>query len=66
MTIKTAYNSTFPIAGVSCCTDSFVVTGSVVLRINIYAEKSALLVAANHWLQFPKNVKRGDRILRIL
>jgi len=38
---KTAYNSTFAIGGVSCSVDSFVVTESLVLRINICAEKPA-------------------------
>ena len=38
---KAAHNSTFAIGGVSCCADSFVVTESSVLRINIRAEKPA-------------------------
>jgi len=38
---KAAANSTFAIGGVSCPLDSFVVTESSVLRINICAEKPA-------------------------
>jgi hypothetical protein len=37
----TGYNSRFAIGGVSCSADSFVVTGSSVLRINICAENPA-------------------------
>jgi hypothetical protein len=40
-TENTAGNSTFAIGGVSCSTDSFVVTESSVLRMNICAEKPA-------------------------
>jgi len=36
-----ATNSTFAIGGVSCSADSFVVTESAVLRINICAKKPA-------------------------
>ena len=36
-----AHNSTFAIGGVSCSADSFVITGSSVLRMNICAEKPA-------------------------
>jgi len=32
--MKTGYNSTFAIGGVSCSADSFEVAGSFVLRIN--------------------------------
>ena len=39
--IKTGYNSTFAIGGVSCSANRFVVTESSVLRINIFAEKPA-------------------------
>jgi hypothetical protein len=35
------HNSTYPKGGVSCSKDSFVVTGSSVLRMNICAEKPA-------------------------
>jgi hypothetical protein len=35
MRIKTPYNSTFAIGGVSYSADSFVVKGSAVLRMNI-------------------------------
>ncbi|MDP1727389.1 MAG: hypothetical protein Q8M15_11450 [Bacteroidota bacterium] len=38
---KAAYNSTFAIGGVSCSADSFVVTESSVLRINICGKKPA-------------------------
>jgi len=38
---KTPYNSTYPKGGVSSLLDSFVVTESSVLRINICAENSA-------------------------
>ncbi len=34
-------NSTFAIGGFSCSADSFVVTESAVLRMNIYAKKPA-------------------------
>ena len=37
----TAANSTFAIGGISCCEDSLVVNGSVVLRMNIFGEKPA-------------------------
>jgi len=39
-------NSTFAIGGVSCSADSFVVKGSLVLRINICGKNRQLLVAA--------------------
>jgi len=38
---KAAANSTFAIGGVSCFADSFVVTESSVLRINICGKKPA-------------------------
>ncbi len=38
---KTAANSTFAIGGVSCSADTFVVTESPFLRINICAKKPA-------------------------
>jgi hypothetical protein len=38
---STGYNSTFAIGGVSCSADSFMVTESFVLRINICAKKPA-------------------------
>jgi hypothetical protein len=37
----TSANSTFAIGRVSCSADSFVLTGSSVLRMNICAEKPA-------------------------
>jgi hypothetical protein len=43
-----AYNSTYPIGGVSCSADSLVVAESSVLRINICAEKSAHRQSAKH------------------
>jgi hypothetical protein len=51
ITIKTAYNSTFAIGGVSCSADSFVVAESSVLRINICAEKPAHRKSANRYAQ---------------
>jgi hypothetical protein len=42
-------NSTFAIGGVSSSADSFVVTGSSVLRVNICAEKPAHLKSANRY-----------------
>lgn len=44
---KAAHNSTFAIGRVSFSADSFVVTESSVLRINIYAEKPAHRKSAN-------------------
>ena len=54
MNKKTAYNSTFAIGEVSCSADSFVVTESLVLRINIYAEKPAHRKSANRCTAFEK------------
>ena len=45
--IKTTPNSTFAIGGVSCSADSFVVTESSVLRINICGKKPAHRKSAN-------------------
>lgn len=39
--IKTGHNSTFAIGGASCSADSFVVTESSILRMNICGEKPA-------------------------
>jgi len=50
-TESTAYNSTFAIGGVSCSADSFVVTESSVLRMNICAEKPAHRKSAKRYLQ---------------
>ena len=47
----TAANSTYPKGGVSCSKDRFVVTGTVVLLINICAESPALRVAAKRYAQ---------------
>jgi len=44
---RAADNSTFAIGGVSCSADSFVVTESSVLRINICAKKPAHRKSAN-------------------
>ena len=46
--IRAADNSTFAIGGASCSADSFVVTESSVLRMNICAE--------NHAIANPQNV----------
>jgi hypothetical protein len=46
---KTPYNSTYPKGGVWCIKDSFVVTGTFVLLINICGESPALRVAAKRW-----------------
>ncbi len=43
---KAADNSTYPKGGVSCSKDRFVVTGTLVLLINICGESPALRVAA--------------------
>ncbi len=48
---KPAPNSTFAIGGVSCSAESFVVTESAVLRMNICAEKPAHRKSANPWVQ---------------
>lgn len=45
--INTTANSTFAIGGVSCSADSFVVTGSSVLLMNISDEKPAHRKSAN-------------------
>jgi hypothetical protein len=44
---NTAANSTFAIGGVSCSADTFVVTESFVLRINICGKKPAHRKSAN-------------------
>ena len=49
---KTAHNSTFAIGGVSCSTDSFVVTESSVLRINICAKNPAHRQSAKRYSQW--------------
>jgi len=48
---NTTANKGFAIAGVPYSADSFVVTESSVLRMNICAEKPALRHAANRYLQ---------------
>lgn len=55
-----AANSTFAIGGVSCSADSFVVTESSVLRINICGEKPAHRKSAKRcqtvWRNEPKPI----------
>ncbi len=46
-----AYHSKFAIGGVSCSADSFVVTESSVLRMNICAEKPAHGKSAKRYRQ---------------
>jgi hypothetical protein len=48
---KTTGNSTLAIGGVSSPLDSFVVAESLVLRMNICAEKPAHRQSANRYLQ---------------
>jgi hypothetical protein len=50
----TTANSTFAIGGVSCFADSFVVTGSSVLRINISGKKPAHRKSAKRYRQWLK------------
>lgn len=45
-------NSTFAIGGGSCSTDNFVVIESLVLRMNICAEKPAHRKSANRYRQY--------------
>ncbi len=47
---RASANSTFAIGGVTCFYDTFVVTASAVLRMNICAEKPAHRKSANRWL----------------
>ncbi len=46
-----AHNSTYPKGGVSCSKDTFEVTGTLVLLINICGESPALRVAAKRYTQ---------------
>ncbi len=46
---KPPYNSTYPKGGVLCSKDTFVVTGTFVLLINICGELPALRVAAKRY-----------------
>jgi len=48
---KPPYNSTYPKGGVLCSKDTFVVTGTFVLLINICGELPALRVAAKRYMQ---------------
>ena len=49
---KPTANSTFAIGGVSCSADSFVVTESSVLRINICGESPAHRKSAKRYSQW--------------
>ena len=51
MTRTTTHNSTFAIGGVTCSADSFVVNGSVVLRMNICTDKPAHRKSAKRYRQ---------------
>lgn len=51
---KTGYNNTFAIGGVSFSADSFVVTESAVLRMNICAEIPPIAKSAKRCVQFEK------------
>ena len=50
--VARTHNSTFAIGGVSCFADSFVVTESSVLRMNICNSNLALRKAVEHYMQF--------------
>jgi hypothetical protein len=50
--ISTGANSTYPKGEGACSKDSFVVTGTFVLLINICGESPALQVAANRYKPF--------------
>jgi len=54
---KTAYNSTYKKLAVQCSADTFVVSQTLVLRINICGENRQLLVAAKRYRQ-PKKTQR--------
>ena len=45
------HNSTYPKGGVLCSKDSFFVTGTLVLLMNICGQSPALRVAANRYKQ---------------
>ena len=47
-----AANSTYPKGGVLCTKDTFVVTGTYVLLINICGKSPALRVAAKRYMPF--------------
>ena len=55
------HNSTYPKGGVSCPKDTFVVTGTFVLLINICGESPALRVAAKRYVQLPGDILRPVR-----
>ncbi|MFZ1514184.1 MAG: hypothetical protein WAT21_02235 [Saprospiraceae bacterium] len=50
-----AANSTFPIGGVSCSKDSFVVNQSIVFQIKFCGKSPALRVAAKRYGIYKKN-----------
>lgn len=56
MTKQRRHNSTFAIGGASCFADSFVVTESSVLRMNICAKKPAHRKSAKRYVRSVKNV----------
>jgi hypothetical protein len=71
---RTGANSTFAIGGVSCSADSFVVTESSVLRINICAKKPAHRKSANRYGRFleksevkilTKNENKNEKFIEI-
>jgi len=51
---KRPHNSTYPKGGVSCSKDSFVVNGSLVLRMKFCGKNPALRLAANRCTQAKK------------
>jgi hypothetical protein len=53
-------NSKFPIGGVSFSANSFLINGSVFLRIDIFAEKPAHHKSANRYTYY-KNTETEDR-----
>ena len=55
--LKTAYNSTFAIGGVSCSKDSFVVKQTLVFQIKFCNKSPALRVAAKRYAQYFKDSK---------
>ena len=55
--IKRTHNSTYPIGGVSCFKDSFVVNQTLVFQIKFCGKRPALLVAAKRYAQYYKDSK---------
>jgi hypothetical protein len=62
---KTTANSTFAIGGVSCSADSFVVTESSVLRINLGGKKPAHRKSAKRWWQFRSDTPNSKDTLKL-